>query len=82
MHVLNDGTVIPSHFGIEDTATFPEPNETFGNFAPRIGEVKEIIWPSEREVGEQEVHRVPRPSFSTAISSGGRARPSTRTASS
>jgi hypothetical protein len=46
MHVLNDGTVIPSHFGIEDTATFPEPNETFGNFAPRIGEVKEIIWPS------------------------------------
>lgn len=46
---LNDGTIIPSYMGVSDTATSPEPSEMFGNTSLRIGEVKEIIYPSSKK---------------------------------
>jgi hypothetical protein len=44
---LRDGTVVPSFLGVKNTREHPEPNEHFHNRALRMGEVLDIIPPSD-----------------------------------
>jgi hypothetical protein len=45
---LGDGTIIPSWLGVSDTASVPERTEAFNNTALRMGEVADIIYPSDK----------------------------------
>jgi hypothetical protein len=44
---LNDGTIIPSYLGVQNTAEMPESGEAFGNLPIRVGAIKDIIYPTD-----------------------------------